>query len=166
MRNQYKVLAEKYHIICEAEDTISNDFDPFKGFIYEYSVYSLINDIRHWPHAKEFIDWLFNKSDSYSADLKELAEDNDIESAIEAACVYFDASAENFVAGYQARAEYSEDEEEAELDTMDNLEDNARDAVTQTVKDAYTHFMEVWWPKEQARRAALNKDNPGIEMDI
>ena len=165
MRNQYKVLAEKYYIICEAEDTASNDSDPFEGFIYEYSVYSLINDIRHWPHAKEFIDWLFNKSDIYSADLKELAEDNDIVSAIEAACVYFDASAENFVAGYQARAEYSEDEEEAELDAMDNLEDNARDVVERIVKDAYSHFME-WWSKEQARRAALNKDNPGIEMDI
>lgn len=156
MRNQYKVLAEKYHIICEAEDTTSNDTDPFEGFIYEYSVYSLINDIRHWPHAKEFIDWLFNKSDSYSADLKEFAEQNDIESAIEAACMYFDSSAENFVDGYKAIA----DEEEEE-----NVEDNARDAVTQTVKDAYNYFM-GWWSKEQARLAALNKDNPGIEMDI
>jgi hypothetical protein len=64
VRNQYKVLAEKYYIICEAEDTASNDFDPFNGYIYEYSVYSLINDIRHWPHAKEFIDWLKDPSRS------------------------------------------------------------------------------------------------------
>ena len=156
MRNQYKVLAEKYYTICEAEDTTSNDSDPFEGFIYEYSVYSLINDIRHWPHAKEFIDWLFNKSDNYSAYLKEFAEDNGIDSAIEAACMFFDGSAENYVDGYSARS----GEEEG------NIEDNARDVVAQTVKDAYSNFIEVWWPKEQARLAALNKDNPGIEMDI
>lgn len=155
MRNQYKVLAEKYHIICEAKDTTSNDSDPFEGFIYEYSVYSLINNIRHWPHAKEFIDWLFNKSDFYSADLKKFAKQNDIESAIEAACMYFDASAENFVDGYEF------DKRNFEI----NVEDNARDAVTQTVKNAYDEFI-PWYKYKQKRLAALNKDNPGLEMDI
>jgi len=169
VRNQYKVLAEKYHIICEAEDTTSNDIDPFNGYIYEYSVYSLINDIRYWPHAKEFIDWLVNKSDTYSRDLTEIAENNDV-SAIEAACIYFDGSAENYIDGYNARADdREEDEEESDgyfEDEDKSVEDDARDNVGQTVKDAYSHFMKEWWPKEQARLAALNKDNPGIEMDI
>ena len=75
-----------------------------------------------------------------------------------AACIYFDSSAENYVEVYKARAE----DEDKEF----NVENDARDAVTQTVRDAYSHFIKEWWPKEQARLAALNKDNPGIEMDI
>ena len=156
MRNQYKVLAEKYNIICEAEDVILGRDGPFENFAYEESVYNLISVIKDWPHSKKFIDWLVNKSDTYSADITDFASQNDIESAIEAACMYFDASAENYVDGYSARS----GEEEG------NIEDNARDVTTRVIRKAYNYFMRDWWPKEQARLAALNKGNPGIEMDI
>ena len=146
MRNQYKVLAEKYYTICETKDVTLGRHGPFGDFVYQKSVYNLAIDIKDWPHAKYFVDWLVNESETYSDDILEHSE---AETTIEAACEFFDNMAQNYVDYYG----YHKSKE-------------ARDQITSMVSDAYSDFIGEWWPKEQARLAALNKDNPGIEMDI
>jgi len=49
----------------------------------------------------------------------------------------------------------------------DDKEDNRKmnKAIKYTLKNLRNKFLS-WWKQEQKRLAALNKDNPGIEMDI
>ena len=146
MRNQYKILAEKYHTICEDEDVKLGASRPFNNFSYDESEFNLIKEIQDWPHAKKFVEWLVNKS-KWDEDMAEYAADNDITNEVELACQFFDNMAENYSDGGYTKKVFDE-------------------IILGMLSDLYEDFIKIWWPQEQKRLAALNKDNPGIEMDI
>lgn len=149
MRNQYKVLAEKYHIICEAKNVKINKMErepnPFGSFVYQSDEFNLIKELQGSPHAKEFVKWLVNKSD-LNDDILEF--DNDTTNEVELACRFFDNYAANVRDG-EARDNFKND-----------------DYMSGMISEYYEQFIKVWWPQEKKRLAALNKNNPGIEMDI
>ncbi len=151
MRNQYKVLAEKYHIICEAKNVKLREPNPFGSFVYQSDEFNLIKEIQGSPHAKEFVKWLVNKSE-YNDDIAEFAADNNITNEVELACRFFD----NYAANVR----------DSELALSDDASEETYDYMSGMISEYYEQFIKEWWPQEKKRLAALNKNNPGIEMDI
>ena len=149
MRNQYKVLAEKYHIICEAKNVKLREPNLFGSFVYQSDEFNLIKEIQGSPHAKEFVKWLVNKSD-LNDDILEF--DNDITNEVELACRFFD----NYAANVR----------DSELALSDDAAEKTYDYMSGMISEYYEQFIKEWWPQEKKRLAALNKNNPGIEMDI
>ena len=149
MRNQYKVLAEKYHIICEAKNVKLREPNPFGSFVYQSDEFNLIKELQGSPHAKEFVKWLVNKSD-LNDDILEF--DNDITNEVELACRFFD----NYAANVR----------DSELALSDDAAEKTYDYMSGMISEYYEQFIKEWWPQEKKRLAALNKNNPGIEMDI
>jgi hypothetical protein len=151
VRNQYKVLAEKYHIICEAKNVKLREPNPFGSFVYQSDEFNLIKEIQGSPHAKEFVKWLVNKSE-YNDDIAEFAADNNITNEVELACRFFD----NYAANVR----------DSELALSDDASEETYDYMSGMISEYYEQFIKEWWPQEKKRLAALNKNNPGIEMDI
>ncbi len=151
MRNQYKVLAEKYHIICEAKKVKLREPNPFGSFVYQSDEFNLIKEIQGSPHPKEFVKWLVNKSE-YNDDIAEFAADNNITNEVELACRFFD----NYAANVR----------DSELALSDDADEKTYDYMSGMISEYYEQFIKEWWPQEKKRLAALNKNNPGIEMDI
>jgi len=151
VRNQYKALAEKYHIICEAKNVKLREPNPFGSFVYQSDEFNLIKEIQGSPHAKEFVKWLVNKSE-YNDDIAEFAADNNITNEIELACWFFD----NYAANVR----------DSELALSDDADEKTYDYMSGMISEYYEQFIKEWWPQEKKRLAALNKNNPGIEMDI
>ena len=151
MRNQYKVLAEKYHIICEAKKVKLREPNPFGSFVYQSDQFNLIKEIQGSPHAKEFVKWLVNKSE-YNDDIAEFAADNNTTNEVELACWFFD----NYAANVR----------DSELGLSDDADEETYVYMSGMISEYYEQFIKEWWPQEKKRLAALNKNNPGIEMDI
>jgi hypothetical protein len=151
VRNQYKVLAEKYHIICEAKNVKLREPNPFGSFVYQSDEFNLIKEIQGSPHAKEFVKWLVNKSE-YNDDIAEFAADNNITNEVELACRFFD----NYAANVR----------DSELALSDDASEETYDYMSGMISEYYEQFIKEWWPQEKKRLAALNKNNTGIEMDI
>ena len=93
--------------------------------------------------------WLVNKSD-LNDDILEF--DNDITNQVELACRFFD----NYAANVR----------DSELALSDDAAEKTYDYMSGMISEYYEQFIKEWWPQEKKRLAALNKNNPGIEMDI
>lgn len=140
MRNQYKVLAEKYNLVSEG--TPEWDIQPTDKW---YKIFKA----RKLPYFKEFIYWLNNYFEEWArTEMFDHMDNVD------------DLLGHIFNYKYKYAGEYIDDEEDEEdSPSLQRLEIAERD----TIEEVYDLAFLPWY---EERRAVLNKDNPGIEMDI
>lgn len=146
MRNQYKVLAEKYNLVSEG--TPEWDIQPTDKW---YKIF----EARKLPYFKEFIYWLNNyfeewaRTEMFGDDYFNTLHMDNVD----------DLLGHIFNYKYKYCGEYIDDDEEDEEDEEKRLEIARSD----TIEEVYDLAFLPWY---EERVAALNKDNPGIEMDI
>jgi len=155
VRNQYKVLAEKYNLVSEG--TPKWDIQPTDNWYEVFEAYKL-------PHFKEFIYWLNNYSKEWARN--EMFGDDHFNT------LHMDNVDDLIDHIYDHKYSYvGDDPDFADRLKIDDEEDDEEDthplqheiAVRNTVEEVYDLAFLPWYKE---RQAALNKDNPGIEMDI
>ena len=153
MRNQYKVLTEKYNLILENPagwDLIKSD--PWYTILKRLMPLTpeSYTDFINWfnKHGEEWAEYNYEMlSGQHCAnDLLEHIMDLSVDD------IYSDKNFDEWVKTQPKDPGYIEKV----------INSNAKRMVTKIVYDGF----KTWYDQEQKRLAALNKDNPGIEMDI
>jgi hypothetical protein len=150
MREQYKVLSEKYTLVLESSPGWVH-IQPTDNWYKVIKKYKL-------PHFESFIYWLNNHSKEWAINQWEAEMDSVIEVLDGIEEDIQEATLERLMD--KLKADYSEDDLESVYKLSNVI------AERDTVLDTYNFEFLPWHEQEQKRLAALNKDNPGIEMDI
>ena len=171
MREQYKVLAEKYSLITEGHPPLNNGIPwwHLEKTDYWYNYISLFR-VSGQPVGQEIIDWFNNYglrwAFGYEAYEKDVVNDK-VEDLVGVGFLDWlrDAIIEDLEKKDYSPDFYKNNWHRPHLrEEIKQLEEEAE----QKVVDALYHDGLKPWLAEQERLrvAALNKDNPGIEMDI
>ena len=154
MRNQYKVLAEKYQLIVEAS---AQKWDIEPGDVW-------YNHIKNSGLPMEIIDWFNTHGKKWASEVLSLINLDDWSGE-----AFLEWSENNMLIKI-----YDEEEPLKGLNPFQHLQAGfpagtkeriKNKAIKYTLMNLYDEFL-PWYKYEQKRLAALNKDNPGIEMDI
>jgi hypothetical protein len=168
MRNQYKLLAEKYNLIKES-------FNHYWGRIGSNSKRQMVKGCTRNNIPLDFINTL--ESD-LGEQFGEYVKTNNLLSFEDRQLKYLDIvwdleklydftsfkMEENIKQELRQRYKGKEPTE-AEL-MHELMHDNFYDNSSRTMVFLYNHYQKWYKEVEQPRLDALNKDNPGIEMDI
>ena len=149
MRNQYKLLQEKYDIINDARKPKA----PIQAKIgpYEASYFNFLEYTKNYPDQKEFMDWLYSELEGRG----EIGDDwfGDQPFPIwQKLCSMYDSRVED--------AEYDIRDKEDEI--MSAIEDSIAEQKNNIDEDYKIFFL------KKRTRELLKKasDETGIEMDI
>jgi hypothetical protein len=145
MRNQYKLLQEKYDIINDARKPKA----PIQAKIgpYEADYFNFLEYTKNYPDQKEFMDWLYSELEGRG----EIDDDwfgDQVLPIWEKLCTLYDSRVES--TGYEARH------------TADGGESDIKDAIAEqknNIDEDYKTFL----VKKLLKRSS---DETGIEMDI
>jgi hypothetical protein len=149
MRNQYKVLAEKYDIINDARKLKA----PAQAKIgpYEADYFNFLEYTKNYPDQKEFMDWLYSELEGRGETGDEMFGDQPLP-VWEKLCSMYDSRVEG--AGYGAR--HNED------DLIDRRSSAVLDSIAEQ-KNNIDKDYKTFLAKKLLKKAS---GKAGIEMDI
>jgi len=166
MRDQYKVLAEKYSLVSEGLSSHNNGIPWWHLEKTDYW-YNYISITRFSGHlvGPDIIDW-FNKyglpwAFKYEGYAKYVA-GIPVERLV--GIGFLDWLRDSIIEDIQNEMEYFSDYYKNEKEELKRVESEAERKVLQIL---YRQGLKPWLAEQERLRIdALNKDNPGIEMDI